>query len=376
MRSFFTLLAWAFVIVAVIVGGVAGAVYWGYRDASAPGPSAVVQTIVIPAHTGIKGIARLLHQRGVIRHPVVFELAAKLSGRGGGMKSGEYEFPARISMFGAMDVLDSGKPVQHFLTIPEGTTSDQIVALVKKAPFLTGDPGPVPPEGSLLPETYAYTYGDTRAGLIERMHQALKQALAQAWGERRADLTLTSPRQALILASIVEKEAKHADERARIAGVFVNRLRRGMPLQSDPTVIFALTGEKSGHLDRPLTRADLAVASPYNTYLVKGLPPGPITNPGKSSLLAATRPEHTEDLYFVADGKGGHVFSKTLAEHDRNVALYHHGAGEDPPPAPAAPGATAAPPGAAPVPAPKPAKPPLRIARERCQRVVHHHCVR
>ena len=367
MRGLFALLAWSFVAAVVLVGGAAGTAYWGYKDASAPGPATTPHTIVIPAHTGISAIARLLRQNGVIRHPIVFEVAAKVTGRGGALKSGEYEFPAGISMFGAMDLLDSGKTVRHLLTIPEGLTSDEIVALVKRAPGLAGDPGPVPPEGSLLPETYAYSYGDSRAGLLERMHQSMKAALAQAWAHRRADLYLTTPQQAVILASVVEKEAKRADERAHIAGVFINRLRLGMRLQSDPTVIFALTGEKSGHLGRPLTHADLAVDSPYNTYIATGLPPGPITNPGKSSLLAATRPEHTDDMYFVADGNGGHIFAKTLAEHNRNVALYRHGLGESEPVAPVAPVAQATPP----VPPPKP---PLPAPHQRCRHVAGHRC--
>ncbi|MGH7093609.1 MAG: endolytic transglycosylase MltG, partial [Stellaceae bacterium] len=281
-----------------------------------------------------------------------------------------------ISMFAALDLLESGKTVQHLLTIPEGLTSDEIVALVKRTPDLTGDPGPAPPEGSLLPETYAYSHGDSRAGLLERMHQAMKVMLAQAWAHRRADLYLTTPQQAVILASVVEKEAKRADERAHIAGVFINRLRLGMRLQSDPTVIFALTGEKSGHLDRPLTRADLAVDSPYNTYIAKGLPPGPITNPGKSSLLAATRPEHTDDLYFVADGNGGHIFAKTLAEHNHNVEHYRHGLGKSEPGPPVAPVAQAAPPVAQAAPPVPPPKPLLPAPHEHCRHVAGHPCAR
>lgn len=338
MLAVVRMLAGCFLTAVVIVAAAAGGGYWLYRDVTNPGPLKEAQVVVIPPHTGIAGISDLLKQEGVIRHPFMFKIAAEVTGRGGALKAGEYEFPASATAVQVMDLIANGKTVKHRITIREGLTSAEIVELIRNAPFLTGDIGTIPAEGALLPETYVYSRDDTRQSLIDRMQQAMQDALAAAWAERRSDLSLTSPQEAVILASIIEKESGHEAERGHIAAVFLNRLRLGMRLQADPTVIYALSNNGTTKIERPLTKADLNTESPYNTYMTKGLPPGPICNPGKAALRDAVQPEHSDDLYFVADGTGGHVFAKTLAEHSRNVAQYLHGSpiGE-PEPVPSSP---------------------------------------
>jgi UPF0755 protein len=306
--------------------GLGAASYFAYRDLTAPGPLRAARRVVIPRGTGVVALAELLGRNGVIRHPWVFDLGAATLGGRSAFLAGEYDFPAETSPVEAMDIIASGETVKHRLTIPEGLTSAEVVRLLNATPALDGHPVKPAAEGELMPNTYLYSYGDTRAALVARMEGAMRRAVAAAWAQRRPDLPLKNPRQLLILASLVEKEAKRPEERAHIAGVFINRLRLGMPLQSDPTVIYALSEGGRQQLNRPLTHADLSVASPYNTYLVKGLPPTPIDNPGEASLLAAARPEPCADFYFVADGSGGHVFAKTLSEQNRNIADYRHAA--------------------------------------------------
>jgi UPF0755 protein len=287
----------------------------------APGPLAEEVTVVLPRGAGLGAIARTLADAGVIERPLPFVVAVRLRGAQARLRAGEYAFPAHASGREVLAMLVEGRTVVHRLTVPEGLTSAEIVALVRAEGALEGMIEAMPPEGTLLPETYHFGRGDSRADLLARMAAAMAEAVAEAWEGRDPAVPLAGPDELVTLASIVEKETGLAAERPRIAAVFYNRLERAMPLQSDPTVVYALTAG-SGALGRALIREDLEVESPYNTYRVLGLPPGPIANPGKASLVAVAHPLATDELYFVADGSGGHAFASTLAEHNRNVATW------------------------------------------------------
>jgi UPF0755 protein len=309
----------ALVILVLLLAGLgAGGWWYAQRAYAAPGPLAEPAQMVVP-RGGLTAIAASLAERGVIADERAFLLAAWATSGQGPLRAAEFVFPAGASLRQVLDVLRTARPVQRRLTIPEGLVVGQIAAILERAEGLTGDM-PRFDEGQILPETYAYQWGDTRASVVRRADQAMDAALAELWAARQPNLPLATPRQAVILASIVERETGKAEERAKVAGVFINRLRRGMPLQSDPTAAYAAAD--GGVLDRPLTRADLDRDHPFNTYRTRGLPPGPIASPGRDSLRAVLNPEATEFLYFVADGTGGHAFGRTLEEHNRNVARW------------------------------------------------------
>jgi UPF0755 protein len=255
----------------------------------------------------------------VIDQPWVFVGGVTVLKARGGLKHGEYEFTKHASLSDVVETIISGKVVQHAVTIPEGLTSEQIVARLLQNDALTGQIKEIPHEGTLLPETYKFTRGMSRAQIIERMRESHQRVLSDIWQHREPDLPLKTPDQLITLASIVEKETGKAEERSRVAAVFINRLNKKMRLQSDPTIIYGLTGGK-GSLGHPLTKSEMEQPSPYNTYQIDGLPPGPIANPGRASLEAAANPARTKDLYFVADGTGGHVFSENYEQHQKNVA--------------------------------------------------------
>jgi UPF0755 protein len=360
-------------IVLVLMLGSGGAYIYGKQKIEAPGPLPEDKVVNIPARAGMTDIADILQREGVIDNNrwafigSVFALKARSE-----LKPGEYSFQKNASLRDVIGTIVEGKVVQHAVTIPEGLTSEQIVARLSDNDIFAGSVREIPREGTLLPETYKFPHGTTRDQVIARMQQSQKRVLAEIWERRNPDIPIKSPEQLVTLASIVEKETGKADERSRVAAVFVNRLRQKIKLQSDPTIIYGLVGGK-GTLGRPIKRSEITQPSPYNTYVVDGLPPGPIANPGRASLEAAANPARTRDLFFVADGTGGHSFTETYDQHQKNVAKLRAmekqiqndtvEPADDPP---AATGTTPADANAAPAPA-KPAAPkkPARAAPAR-----------
>jgi UPF0755 protein len=291
------------------------------KQANEPGPLAADKVVVIPKSIGTGEIAALLKREGVINQTFLFEVQAYLNRQRGPLKAGEFLFRARTSVDEAVDTLISGKAILHALTVPEGLTSEQIVQRIRDNEILTGDVTEMPREGTLLPDTYKFERGETRQQAVNRMQRAQREALNQIWARRSPDLPIKTPQELVILASIVEKETGRADERTRVAGVFINRLGKRMKLQSDPTIVYGLVGGK-GTLGRGILRSEIDRATPYNTYAIEGLPPGPIANPGRAALEAVANPSRTKDLYFVADGSGGHAFAETLDQHQKNVQRW------------------------------------------------------
>ena len=307
-------------LLGLVIAGVVGAKWWD-RHILKPGPLPGSRTILLPRGAGLNDIAERLEEARIIRDGLLFQLAAWTLGQGRSLKAGEYAVPAHVSLRDLVQILASGRVVVRKVTIPEGLTVRQTLATLAEAEGMEGTvAAEAIKEGELLPATYNYVWGDERGRMVVRMRAAMTETLERLWRDRRPGLPLATPAEAVTLASIVEKETGRADERARIAGVFFNRLKAGMKLQSDPTVIYAVAEGRD--LGRTLTRADLRQPHPYNTYMIDGLPPGPIANPGRAALEAVMNPAETDALYFVADGGGGHVFARTLDEHNRNVARW------------------------------------------------------
>ncbi|MGI9491348.1 MAG: endolytic transglycosylase MltG [Geminicoccaceae bacterium] len=306
-----------------------------YRNGS--GPNTEEKVVVLPRGAGLSTIVNQLDQASVIDHPWLFQLAVRLGGHDRKLKAGEYAFEPGITPNDIIAKLTEGKSLLRRFTVIEGQTVAEIFRLLDQAEGLVGDLPGKPKEGTLLPETYLYSQGDTRAHLVKRMQDAMTGVLEDAWAGREENLPYASPEEALIMASIVDKETAVAEERFEVAAVFVNRLRLGMRLQSDPTIIYGLT-DGEGPLDRELTRQDWKLEDPFNTYVIDALPPGPIGNPGKSSIAAVMHPADVDYLYFVADGTGGHAFAVTLEEHNDNVARWRRiKAGKEQAPRPPSP---------------------------------------
>jgi UPF0755 protein len=307
-------------ILIILMIGAGTAYYYGRQILETPGPLQEDKIVNIPTRAGKRDIADALQKEGVINvNPWVFIGSVFALKASSDLKPGEYSFQKNASLRDVIGTIVEGKVVQHAVTVPEGLTSEQIVSRLTDNDIFTGSVREIPREGTLLPETYKFPRGTTRDQVIQRMQQAQKRVLAEIWDRRSPDVPLKSPEQLVTLASIVEKETGKADERSRVAAVFVNRLRQKIKLQSDPTIIYGLVGGK-GTLGRPIKRSEITQPSPYNTYVIEGLPPGPIANPGRASLEAAANPARTRDLFFVADGTGGHAFTETYDQHQKNVA--------------------------------------------------------
>ena len=306
----------------LVVIGLGAGLYFGRVSFNSKGPLQQTKTVLISPGASLDSIAGRLERQNVISQKLVFWAGVRLYKAEGKLRAGEYLFEPGVSMREVMNALVSGKSILHAVTIPEGMTSELAVARLLADEVLTGSISEVPPEGSLLPETYKFTRGMTRQQIIEEMKRAQTRALQEIWERRVPDLPIRTPEEMVTLASIVEKETGKADERSRVAAVFINRLRQNMRLQSDPTIIYGLFGGKGKPSDRPIYRSDIDRVTPYNTYQIDGLPPGPIANPGRAALEAVANPSRTNDLFFVADGTGGHVFAETLEDHNRNVERW------------------------------------------------------
>ena len=316
MNGLFSLALLGVVILGVLM-------YFANVQFNADGPHATDRTITIERGMATRQIAGLLEARGIISNEHIFTLGVLARQARSRLQAGDYAIEAHASMSDILDMLVEGRAIVYSVTFPEGWTSQQIVNRLTENEFLTGEIEEVPAEGTLLPNTYSFNRDATRQSVIDRMLTAQQAAVESIWARRAADLPIDTPEELVILASIVEKETARADERTRVAGVFINRLQQGMRLQSDPTILYGVHGGEAWMEARPIYRSQLRDdTNPYNTYAIPALPPGPIANPGRASLEAVANPSRTNDLFFVADGTGGHAFAETYDEHNRNVARW------------------------------------------------------
>ena len=322
-RSAFSRVVVSLVVFAMIVGVIgAAAAFYGYTEFTAQGPLNAKAIYVLPPGKKRTEVGAALEDAGIVSSAGIFNAAAYVNRlRGGHLKPGEYEFPEHASIDDVLGIITSGKTIVYKVTVPEGWTTEMAMARLTENEVLTGDITTVPAEGSILPETYVFSRGETRQNLVDKMQGDQAKMLDTLWNARAPNSILKSKEEAVTLASIVEKETGVPEERPLVASVFLNRLRQGIKLQSDPTIIYGLVGGK-GKLDRGLTKDDVASDTPFNTYKIPGLPPGPIANPGKASIEAVLNPPDTGYLYFVANGTGGHAFAKTLEEHNANVVKW------------------------------------------------------
>ena len=309
-----------FFSVAVLALFVMGSVfYWGSKEYIAEGPLEKTVRVLVPKGSNTRDIGDTLARSKVIKSPLTFWATVRLQKKQGELKAGEYIFDKGATMRDVITKLVEGKAVIYKVTVPEGMTSQQIVTILRADKILTGEIAEIPSEGSLLPNTYNFGRGTTRQQIIELMQQEQAKTLKRIWASRVEGLPVKTPEELVVLASIVEKETAKADERPRVAAVFINRLRQGIKLQSDPTIIYGLFGGRGKPKDRPIYKSDIEKPTLYNTYTIPALPPGPIANPGMAAMEAVANPSKTKELYFVADGSGGHAFARTLKEHNNNV---------------------------------------------------------
>ncbi|MEM7301563.1 MAG: endolytic transglycosylase MltG [Pseudomonadota bacterium] len=324
-NGFVTLLNFGITCIILAIFGGLFVLYLGKSQFDAAGPLEKETTVAIPRGANLTQISRLLEAKGVIPRQDYFDFfryGVRIYNQHGSLKAGEYAFKPGVSMYEVMNTLSEGKSILYSITFPEGWTSYQIIQRIAADETLTGDVPAIPEEGALLPNTYRVERGTTRAELVDQMKSAQSKLLQTVWESRAEGLPIKSPEEMVILASIVEKETGIGSERPHVASVFVNRLRKGMKLQSDPTIIYGLFQGKGKPKGRPIYRSDIDKPTDYNTYHIPALPPTPIANPGKAALEAVANPLITNDLFFVADGSGGHAFASTLDQHNQNVKRW------------------------------------------------------